>query len=236
MSESPVRQLEAVALPRLVVLDVNQTLSDLTPLAAVFTEVGLQSHQTTAWFAAVLRDGIALTLLGDNPAFADLAADGIRRLMRAAHPDRSPDQLDEAADQVIGRFTTLAPHPDVVPGLLALAAAGCRIVTLSNGSAGVARSLLEQTPAGAVIEDYLSVTDAGGWKPAEAAYRYALDHTGVEASDALLVAVHPWDLEGARRAGLRTAWINRDSADYPTPFTAPDLHTPSLTGLAQLFG
>ena len=38
----------------------------------------------------------------------------------------------------------------------------------------------------------------------------------------LLVAVHPWDIHGAARAGLQTAWVNRSGAAYPSYFAAPD--------------
>lgn len=227
---------ETSTAPRLVVLDVNETLSDLSPLREAFADVGLEPDGSEAWFAGVLRDGFALTVLGDNPAFAELGADGVRARVRAAHPERGQQAVDEAADRVLSTFTSLAPHPDVVEGLRALASLGCRIVTLSNGSAGVARALLGETGAGPVIEDYLSVEQAGVWKPAAAAYRYALEQTGIEARQAMLVAVHPWDVEGARRAGLRTAWVNRTDAVYPSFLTPPELDVASLTDLAARFG
>jgi 2-haloacid dehalogenase len=77
------------------------------------------------------------------------------------------------------------------------------------------------------------VEDAGIWKPAPGAYRYALERCGVEATDAMLVAVHPWDIDGAARAGLATAWLNRDSGPYPAYFTAPDLRATSVPDLAD---
>ncbi len=50
----------------------------------------------------------------------------------------------------------------------------------------------------------------------------------------LLVAVHPWDIDGASRAGLSTAWVSRSRADYPGHFRPPT-HTvralPELTAL-----
>jgi 2-haloacid dehalogenase len=51
--------------------------------------------------------------------------------------------------------------------------------------------------------------------------------------DVSLVAVHPWDIDGASRAGLGTAWINRTGGPYPKYFTAPDLTARSLTDLAE---
>ena len=49
----------------------------------------------------------------------------------------------------------------------------------------------------------------------------------------MLVAIHPWDIDGAARAGMATAWLNRGGRDYPTHFTQPD-HT--ITALAELAG
>ncbi len=170
--------------PDLVVLDVNETLSDLGGLADAFAAVGLDPRDVEAWFAGVLRDAFALTVLGDNPGFADVATATLRsRLVAADCADP-----DAAAAEVLQALVALRPHHDVVPGLVALAALGCRVVTLSNGSASVARSLLGGTDAEAVVEAYLSVEDAGRWKPAPQAYAHALAVTGVPAERALLVA------------------------------------------------
>lgn len=218
--------------PELVVLDVNETLSDLSPLRAAFADEGLAEHDVEAWFAGVLRDAFALTVLGDNPSFADVGSALLRsRLTGAGAADPAG-----GARRVMERFLRLQPHRDVVPGLLALADRGCRIVTLSNGSAAVARSLLEGTEAGRVVEGYLAVADAGAWKPDPRAYAHALSTTSVAAADAMLVAVHPWDIEGARRAGLRTAWVGRGSAAYPDHMRRADLQVGSLVELAGRFG
>ena len=214
--------------PELVVLDVNETLSDLTPMADAFVEVGLDGRDVAAWFAGVLRDAFALTVLGDNPSLAEIGISSLRVRLQAA----GCSDVEAGARQVMDRFAHLDPHGDVVPGLQALAALGCRIVTLSNGSSAVARALLEDTAAGAVIEDYASVADAAAWKPAAAAYEHVLAGTSVPAGRAMLVAAHPWDVAGARRAGLRTAWINRDQAVYPDHLAAAEVEATSFLDLA----
>ena len=71
------------------------------------------------------------------------------------------------------------------------------------------------------------------WKPVASAYGHALEMLGVEAHEAMMVAVHPWDLEGARRAGLRTAWLRRDRGRWPGVFAVPEIEVDDLTGLAQ---
>jgi 2-haloacid dehalogenase len=76
---------------------------------------------------------------------------------------------------------------------------------------------------------------AVGSRPAVVVFD-ALDTCRVPAIDAMLVAVHPWDIHGAREAGLRTAWIDRTGGRYPRTMHRPDLHADSLTGLAELLG
>jgi len=56
----------------------------------------------------------------------------------------------------------------------------------------------------------------------------------VDLADLLLVAVHPWDIDGAARAGLSTAWVNRTDAPYPAFFTPPTHTVSGLTDLAGL--
>ena len=111
------------------------------------------------------------------------------------------------------------------------------VVTLSNGSASVAEALLERDGLRDLVGQVLSVEGAGAWKPAAGAYQVALRACGLDdPADAALVAVHPWDLHGAKRAGLRTIWVNRHGAAYPTHFARPDLTVRSFEHLAQELG
>ena len=133
-------------------------------------------------------------------------------------------------------FTSLDVHADVRAGLPALAATGVRIATLSNGAASVAHGLLERAGLAEHVEQTLSVEDAGIWKPARAAYAHGCDRMGVAPGAAMLVAVHPWDLDGAARAGLRTCWVDRAAAPYPSYFRRPDLVVGGFDELAQRLG
>ena len=223
-------------LPQVAFLDVNETLSDLTSVTGAFEAVGLTAEHVRTWYLSVLRDGFASTVLGDNLGYSVIGAEIARGLIREVDPARSDAAVDEGASSIMSAMVAAEPHSDVVPGIVALADTGVRVMTLSNGSADVAKALLASTPAHASIAGYLSVVDAGAWKPAPASYRHGLREAGVPAADALMVAVHPWDLEGARRVGLRTAWINRSGARWPSLFAPPDVQADSLTQLAGLVG
>lgn len=219
-------------LPDLVLLDVNETLSDTSALGAVLAGLGAPEHLGPTWFASVLRDGFALTVAGAPAPFAAVAAAAARSLLAAR---LAPSALDEAVERLVGALGTLPLHPDVAPGLAALAGAGVRLVALTNGSVDVASGLLEQGGVREHLEDVLSVQGGdGAWKPAASAYTDACSALDVDAGAAMLVAVHPWDVDGAARTGLRTAWVDRSpSATWPAVFTPPDLTVGGLDALAD---
>lgn len=217
--------------PHVIVFDVNETLSDLAPMAGRFTDIGLPGSASGTWFAQVLRDGFALAVAGRSATFSAIA-DGVLRSTFVAQPPDRP--ADDAIQHVLGGFSSLALHPDVAPGVQALADSGLRLVTLTNGAKKVSESLLN----GAVLRDrferLLSVDDAARWKPSAESYAYAAEECGVPPAEMMLVAVHPWDIDGAARAGLQTAWIDRTgSAPYPPYFTSPDLTVTGVDHLAR---
>lgn len=217
------------AAPSLIVFDVNETLSDMRPLALSFEDVGLAAHETEAWFAGLLRDGFALTSVGENPDFAELAVEALRLRLRTRVPDQ---KVRAAVESVMQTFGRLEVHPDVVDGIRTLRSAGLRLVTLSNGSTSVAEGLLTRAGLLDDFERLLSVADGSTWKPAAAAYTTALDTCGVAADEAMLVASHPWDIDGAARAGLRTGWLRRSAAGYPSYFRQPEIEAGDLKELA----
>jgi len=217
--------------PAVLLFDVNETLSDMSPMAGRFVDVGASAHLAATWFAGLLRDGFALTAAGSTAPFAQLGVGVLRASLGSLPLNRT---VDEAIEHIMGGFDELTVHPDVLDGIPALAALTTRLVTLSNGAATVAQRLFERTGIGEHFERLLSVEDAGIWKPAPGAYAYAAQQCSVEPIDMMLVAVHPWDIDGANRAGLGTGWINRTGASYPDYFTAPTFEATSVRHLAKL--
>jgi 2-haloacid dehalogenase len=227
---SAVQPDKAPVRPRVLVFDVNETLSDMSAMGQRFEDVGAPPHLARVWFAELLRDGFALTAAGASEPFAHIATEVLRANLQGLSLDR---EADDAVAYVMDGFAGLAVHPDVSDGVRALAGPGIRLVTLSNGSTSVAQALFERAGIGHHFEVLLSVDQAGAWKPAREAYAYALERCGVDAVDAMLVASHPWDVDGASRAGLRTAWIDRAGREYPKHFESPDLRAQSLMDLAD---
>ena len=216
--------------PAVAVLDVNETLSDLHGLASRLADAGGDPGVLPLWFAATLRDGFALTAAGAYADFAEIAVPTLAALLTGADGLRGSPQ--EVAEHVVKGMAVLDLHPDVPDGLRKLHAAGVRIVTLSNGPSAVAESLLERAGLRDLVEQCLSVSDAGRWKPAPEAYANASHRCQVETGELVLIAVHPWDIDGALRAGLRAGWLSRSGAPYPPCFREPEATGQTLSELA----
>jgi 2-haloacid dehalogenase len=217
--------------PSVAILDVNETLSDLASLAERFEEVGAPGDLLATWFAATLRDGIALAASGRYADFPDVARAALRPFLARVRGLQSP--VDEAADHVLAGIGTLAVHPDVEPGLQRLRDADFRIATLTNGSAAATQGLLGRAGIADLVERSLDVAEVRRWKPAPEPYTYACRRLGVPPGAAVLIAAHPWDVHGAKCAGLRGAWLDRHGDPYPSVFLAPDVSAPDLSDLVD---
>jgi 2-haloacid dehalogenase len=108
--------------------------------------------------------------------------------------------------RLVQAWHRLDPWPDVRPGLEALRAHQVT-AALSNGHVAL---LVDLARHGDLRFDcLLSAELARAYKPAPEVYRTAAGLLGVEPAEVMMVAAHPWDLEGARNAGLQTALVDR---------------------------
>jgi 2-haloacid dehalogenase len=218
--------------PTLVLFDVNETLSDLEPLRARFEDVGAPGHLLETWFASTLRDGFALAAAGAYADFRTVALGVLRgQFERVERLRRDPDQ---AGEHVLAGFGELDVHADVAEGMHKLADAGVRMATLTNGAAEIAERLLERTGLAGLVERFISVDEVRRWKPAREPYLHAARELGVAPAECALVAVHPWDVDGAKRAGLQAGWLNRGKSDYPDFFERADATRETLGALADV--
>jgi len=222
--------MDLVASPHVVVLDVNETLSDFTVLRRRCRAVGAPPDLFDLWLAAVLRDGLALTAVGDYVPFTEIG----RCLLVDLFRRESGVEADptEAADEVLAAFTQLDVHRDVPEGMRRLHDGGVRLVTLTNGSAALTEVLLERAGLRDLVDLVLDVDPVRRWKPCPEAYHFAVEKAGARPQEAALVAVHPWDVDGARRAGLTGAFLSR-GLRYPAFLVPPQVRGASLPEVAS---
>jgi hypothetical protein len=98
---------------QVVVFDVNETLSDMAPLANRFADLGAPPALARLWFAALLRDGFARTAAGESERFAVLAESGLRVVLHGIELDRP---VNDAVAHVLDGFAALTVHVDVPEG------------------------------------------------------------------------------------------------------------------------
>lgn len=218
------------ARPNVVAFDVNETLSDMEPLRTRFLDIGAPEHLLERWFAATLRDGFALTAAGAYAEFSEVAAASLRVALAGVDGLRD---VDEAVGFVLAGFPELDVHPDVPDGMRKLHRAGIRLVTLTNGSVPMSEGMLSRAGVLDLLERRMSVSEVRRWKPAAEPYRHAAAQCGVAVDQMALIAVHPWDTDGAQRAGLTTGWINRKEHPYPQSFLPPDVTGSDLPAVAD---
>lgn len=125
----------------------------------------------------------------------------------------------EERRRLVGTWHRLDPWPDVRPGLEALRRRRV-VATLSNGHVAL---LVDLARHGDLRFDcVLSAELVRTYKPAPEVYRGAARLLGLEAAELMLVAAHPWDLGGAREAGLQTAFVDRPLEYGPGSATRED--------------
>lgn len=212
---------------RAIVFDVNETLFSLAPLRERFDRTGLGAEAVERWFAEVLRDGFAVAAADDFVAFPDLARHHLHHLARL----RGFDDPERIADEVLAGFDEVTAHDDVIDGMQALSDAGYRLATFTNGTADITRGFLERTGIVELVDEVLDVTGPERWKPRRDAYRWACDRVGVRAKEAAMVAVHPWDVQGAQRAGMTGCYLDRAGEPFPGFLAAPDVTVAAITEL-----
>jgi 2-haloacid dehalogenase len=200
--------------PKVVLLDVFETLLQLDALRSRFVDVGRPEYELELFFARTLRDGMALTLAGGSPPFAEVA--------RSALISTTGRRLSEAAIQhVLDGFAELPPHPDVEPALIMLAKAKVPAYAFTHGSADVVREALDLAQLRSYLRGVISAEEISSFKPPPAVYHWACQRVGTEPARTALVAAHSWDIHGAVRAGLLAGFATREEGGMSDVFDAP---------------
>jgi 2-haloacid dehalogenase len=120
--------------------------------------------------------------------------------------ERGLDLPLEDRHRLVGAWHQLDPWPDVRSALDDLRST-LVTATLSNGHLALLVDLLRHGDLR--VDCVLSAELAHAYKPAPEPYRAAVRLLGLEPAEVMMVAAHPWDLAGAREAGLATAFVER---------------------------
>ena len=133
-------------------------------------------------------------------------------------------------------FIADPPEPklfdDVRRGLEALSER-FRLAVLTNSSRNEATQKLEATGVAGLFEFVAGTDEVRAFKPDPRVYALGIERTAAHAAEIWMVAAHAWDLLGARRAGMRCAYLARSGA-WPQALDRPDAEAPDLGSLDAL--
>jgi len=218
------------------------------------------------WRTSVIREGEAISHVIGRPLDWGHFADRWRRegylshVIRIARGEQPSEKVDvlhrrkldallaelnisNLSEEQIAHFNRvwhrLIPWPDSVPGLTRLRRKFL-ISPLSNGNFALLTNMAKH--AGFPWDCIMSSDLFGKFKPNLEIYRDAVQLLGIAPGEAMMVAAHIDDLEAARSAGLRTAYVERplefgpDGAREPAPKLPMDISVSSFTDLAERLG
>lgn len=138
------------------------------------------------------------------------------------------DEIAAAIDEKLpGKLAGADAARDAREALEVVRDGGGEAWVLTNGTHANTMALLERTELGSLIAHVRTVEEVRRYKPH--ADVYALLPQG-----ATLVAAHSWDVAGARAAGYRAVWVDREEGEWILPVPEVALRAHTLVEAARL--
>lgn len=193
--------------PKVIIFDVNETLLDLESMRkSVGAAIDGREDLLPLWFSTMLHHSLVVSATGDYDSFGNIGAAALQMVAEINGIEISEEKAKKA---ILTPLRSLPAHSDVAQGLAKLKAQGYKLVTLTNSSLKGVRLQLKNAKLSQYFDDNLSIESVGVFKPHLSTYQWAIKELGVNADDALMVAAHGWDVAGADKAGLQTAFVRR---------------------------
>lgn len=222
-------------IPRAICFDLDNTLWDVAPVivrAEAELHAWFEQHYPaiTARYSLDQMRAHRQALMAELPHRAhDLSFIRTESIAIQAESVGYPRALAQDAFEVFyAARHRVEFFPDVAPAIEQLRARFA-LASLSNGNADLRRIGVDSWFA-----VMASAGDIGFAKPHAAAFEHVAIALGLECREVLYVGDDPhFDVEGARRAGMQTAWVNRANASWPAHVAPADWVVTDLTELAR---
>jgi 2-haloacid dehalogenase len=215
--------------PRIVVLDVNETLLDVNALRPHFERIFKNGGVLKEWFTQMLLYSQSVTTTSDYVDFTALARYAIE--MAAKIHRVSLKEAD--ASVVLNAIKRLPAHSDVPGALQRLRQNGFRLVTLTNSTQSTVESQMHSAGLAHLYERMFSVDAVRKYKPHPETYNYVAKELNASPSEMMMVAAHPWDLMGAKAAGCEVAFVERPGTSWFHVLPKPEISGPTLAEIAM---
>ncbi len=148
---------------------------------------------------------------------------------------------DEQKQQLMAQYDDLEVFPDTIQGLERLQVAGHAMVVFSNGTPAMLSAILknaqvERYMQNTIPQGYVSVDEIQVYKPAPGTYQLVANRLHRPLHEVRLISSNPFDIVGARSAGMQATWIDRSGGLFDTLGERPEMVVGSLVELAERLG
>jgi len=141
---------------------------------------------------------------------------------------------NEETARILDQYRKLNAYPDAASGLSGLKRRGYALCAFSNGVDSSLRQLLEHAGLYAHLDGIVSVDEIGTFKPDPRVYQHLVRRLATKPGDTWLISGNPFDIIGAKAAGLQAAWIKRNAnAVFDLWDIEPDLVVTDLNDLVR---
>jgi 2-haloacid dehalogenase len=212
-----------------IAFDVNETLLDLRALDGPFEALLGSAALRPQWFALMLQLAFVGGLTGRYTDFTTA-----QRAALAMIAEREGVSLSAAEiDGLVGRMSSLPPHPEVPGALARLSGTGLQMVALTNSVQAVADAQLASAGLAGYFRAVISADTVRHLKPAPQPYRAVARARGVDVGQVRLVAAHAWDVAGALSAGCQAAFVARPGMVLSPLGEQPDIIGPDVAAVVE---
>ena len=139
-------------------------------------------------------------------------------------------------ERLMNLYLTLETFPEVRDCLARLKAAGLKTAILSNGSPRMLDAAVTSAGLEGLLDEVLSVEEAGVFKPHPSVYALATKRLGCEAGAISFQSSNAWDAYAASAFGMRVVWCNRYGQRAERLPGRPDREIRTLAELPALLG
>ncbi|ATJ83932.1 haloacid dehalogenase type II [Halomonas beimenensis] len=211
-------------------IDTQGVVAELEQQLAAQGRSDLGPEFSRRWRDKQLEYSFRRGLMGDYVDFARCTREALEFTDRALET-----HLSEAdKDRLMGAYGRLPAFPEAKAALERLARAGITCVAFSNGSHEAVQGLLSRNELRDLFDDIVSVDEIKRFKPDPAVYFHLRQRVEASATETWLVSSNPFDVIGARHAGLHAVWVRRNpEAPFDPWGVEPDFTVADLDALVD---
>jgi len=207
-----------------VFFDMNETLLNLNLLQKKFEQYFKDDFALKYWFIKLLHTSTVTGIMDEYKNFGVLADIVLENVFCEAGIPLS----DEAKSEILNSFRNLNTYGDVPGALRKLRENQIKVITVSNSSLEMMKEQLTNAGILDLVDSYYSVDAVSKYKPFRDIYEFVANEEKLLVSEVVMVATHDWDLFGAKKSGLTTAYIKRKNVIYNPFYAQPDIAEENL--------